>query len=70
MGLTLVRPLIGDNASPSLDTDEERDLLDLDLERDIRNEGDVGFEFVDEDDEFEAEEPGLESSLSIGDYPM
>lgn len=69
-GLTLLRPFIGDDGAASLEADDERDPLDFDLERDTRNEGDVGFDALDDDDELEAEEPGLESSLSIGVYPM
>lgn len=70
MGLTLVRPLIGDNVAAD-DADDDPEPLDFDLERDARNDGDVGFDaFDDDDEEVEAEEPGLESSLSIGDYPM
>lgn len=65
-----MRPFIGDDGAASLEADDERDPLDFDLDRDARNDGDAGFEVFDEDDEFEAEEPGLESSLSIGGYPM
>lgn len=69
-GLMLFRPFVGDDGAASLDADEDRDPLDFDLLRDARNDGDGGFEALDDDDEFEAEEPGRDSSLSIGGYPM
>lgn len=73
-GLTLFRSFSGDDGAASLE-DDDRDPLDFDLERDTRNEGDVGFDVFDDDDEFDADDPGLEadeppSSLSIGGYPM
>lgn len=71
-GLALAcRPFIGDDCSASSLDDDEPEPLDFDLERDARK--DVGFDAFDafdDDDEFEADEPGLESSLSIGIYPM
>lgn len=67
-GLMLLRSFVGDDGAASLEADD--DPLDFDFERDARNVGDAGFEAFDEDDEVEAEEPGLDSSLSIGEYPM